>query len=225
MVRLISPHAGARCIVLLAKGTPIYLIALPIVSFILVILFWVIDLPLLIIPASVLFGLYLLLISFFRDPERVIANGVVSPADGVVKTVRKEGKIWFISVFMNIHNVHVNRIPFDGRVVSVEHIPGGYIPAFKKDSERNERVVTRIKTRYGSYEITQIAGAVARRIVVYVKEGDIVSKGDKLGLIRFGSRVDLRFKPPTGHSILVRQGDRVTAGESQFAGIPGGDGG
>ncbi|MGA1821001.1 MAG: phosphatidylserine decarboxylase [Thermoplasmatota archaeon] len=207
---------------MLAKGTPIYLIAIPIVSFILVVLFWTLDLPLLLIPAGILFGLYFLLISFFRDPERNIAKGVVSPADGVVKEVRKEGRSYFISVFMNIHNVHVNRIPFDGRVVSIEHIPGGFVPAFKKDSDRNERVVTRIKTRHGIYEITQIAGAVARRIVIYLEEGDEVRKGDRMGLIRYGSRVDLRFKPPPGYSILVEPEDRVKAGESQFAYLDGG---
>jgi phosphatidylserine decarboxylase len=155
---------------------------------------------------------------FFRDPKRSVGEGVVSPADGKVITVeRRKGNWYFISIFMNIHNVHVNRAPWEGRVISQEHIPGGFVPAFNKDSDSNERVVTRIGTDNGTWEMVQIAGAVARRIISYVKPGQILEKGDRFGMIRFGSRVDLHFKLPRGYFISVREGDRVRAGSSNLA--------
>lgn len=156
---------------------------------------------------------------FFRDPERSIGIGVVSPADGKVVTVeRRKGSWWFISIFMNVHNVHVNRVPWDGVVAYQEHIPGGYVPAFNKDSDTNERLVTRLKTGNGTWEITQIAGAVARRIIPYVRVGQVLAKGERFGMIRYGSRVDLLFKPPRGMVIEVEVGQRVLAGTTNLAG-------
>ncbi len=88
-------------------------------------------------------------------------------------------------------NVHVNRAPLSGTVTSVEHIPGGFVPAFNKESENNERVVWHFDTELGDIEMIQIAGAVARRIVPYVPSGTKVEQGERIGLIRFGSRVDI----------------------------------
>ena len=155
---------------------------------------------------------------FFRDPDRKIGEGVVSPADGkVVRVEKRRGSWWFVSIFMNVHNVHVNRIPWEGIVVGQEHIPGGYAPAFNKDSDRNERLITKLKTSTGTWEITQIAGAVARRIVPYVTTGQIVFKGQRFGMIRYGSRVDLLFKTPRGMMVDVEVGQRVLAGTTNLA--------
>jgi phosphatidylserine decarboxylase len=155
---------------------------------------------------------------FFRDPSRKIGNGVVSPADGRVMVVeRKRGKWWFVSIFMNIHNVHVNRAPWDCVIISQEHFTGGYIPAFNKDSDMNERVVTRLKTNNGTWEVTQIAGAVARRIIPYAGVGQVLAKGQRFGLIRFGSRVDLLFQMPRGMSIDIEVGQKVIAGTTNIA--------
>lgn len=107
---------------------------------------------------------------FFRDPEREIAQGrVISPADGVVQSIMpwKDGRTR-VAIFMSPLNVHVNRAPLAGTVTSVEHIPGGFVPAFNKESENNERVVWHFDTELGDIEMVQIAGAVARRIVPYL---------------------------------------------------------
>ena len=104
---------------------------------------------------------------FFRDPEREISQGrVISPADGVVQSIMPwhDGRTR-VAIFMSPLNVHVNRAPLAGTVSSVEHIPGGYVPAFNKESENNERVVWHLDTEIGDVEMIQIAGAVARRIV------------------------------------------------------------
>ena len=161
---------------------------------------------------------------FFRDPDRKVCGAAVcSPADGVIQFVRKNGDGWRIAVFMNIHNVHVNRSPVDGTISEMRHIPGSHIPAFEKESERNERVVYRIETTYGEIKMVQIAGIVARRIVPYMKEGDKLGKGERIGLIRFGSRVDTYL--PKGFMPLVKEGERVKAGESPLAELAGNEGG
>jgi len=155
---------------------------------------------------------------FFRDPERRIGEGVVSPADGKVTRVEKRGgRTFFISIFMNVHNVHVNRMPWGGAIVDIVHHPGGFAPAFDKDSDNNERVITRFRNEYGTWEMTQIAGAVARRIVPYISPGQQMERGERFGMIRFGSRVDLLFKLPAGMELKVVQGQKVFAGSSVIA--------
>jgi len=154
---------------------------------------------------------------FFRDPEREIPpEGIVSPADGVVRFIEDDGKNTRIGVFMNIHDVHVNRAPISGRVVDIRHVFGSYIPAFKKDSERNERTYMTIESPIGNVEVVQIAGALVRRIVTYVNEGDFVKKGERIGMIRFGSRVDV-ILPSDRVKVIAEKGDRVKAGESVIA--------
>ncbi len=166
---------------------------------------------LLLIAVSVFFLL------FFRDPERVApTEGIVSPADGVVKHIKNDGGAVRIAVFMNVHNVHVNRAPMDGRITDIRHVFGGYLPAFKKESERNERTYITMDTEIGRIEIVQIAGAMVRRIVTYVREGDEVRKGQRIGMIRFGSRVDL-ILPGKKVKVMVKLGDKVKAGESVIA--------
>ena len=161
-------------------------------------------------------ALSLFFLVFFRDPERDIpGKGIVSPADGVVSIVDEIDGNKRVAVFMNVHNVHVNRAPFQGKVLSIRHIDGGYLPAYRKDSDRNERVYTELETDIGRFTIVQIAGALVRRIVTYANEGDIVDKGQRIGMIRFGSRVDTIM--PGSVKVIVREGDRVKAGETVIA--------
>jgi phosphatidylserine decarboxylase len=153
---------------------------------------------------------------FFRDPEREISDGrVISPADGVVQSIMpwKDGRVR-VAIFMSPLNVHVNRAPLAGTVSSVEHIPGGYVPAFNKESEDNERVIWHFDTVLGDVEVVQIAGAVARRIVPYVPRGCKVEQGDRIGLIRFGSRVDVYL--PAGIEPAVEVGQTTTAGVTRL---------
>lgn len=153
---------------------------------------------------------------FFRDPERDIIEHdsyMLSPADGRIVDIRNRK----ICIFMNFQNVHVNRAPINGKVHTIEHKKGGYIPAFCKDSHRNERSHTLIETEYGIVEVIQIAGTVTRRIVSYVKEGDYMKQGQRFGMIRFGSRVDVTV--PDNFDIIIKKGDRVFAGETVIARI------
>jgi phosphatidylserine decarboxylase len=110
--------------------------------------------------------------------------------------------------------VHVNRAPAAGTVTSVEHVPGGFVPAFNKDSDKNERVVWHFDTALGDIEMVQIAGAVARRIVPYLFAGAKVAQGERVGLIRFGSRVDLYL--PEGIRPAVTVGTRTVAGVTRL---------
>lgn len=155
-----------------------------------------------ILPVFVLF--------FFRDPERKIGNGLVSPADG--KVVYKDEKSF--DIFMSVTNVHVNRTPADGKIVETRAISGGYTPAYSEESKNNNRREVTIKTCKGRIKVTQIVGIFARRIVPYVKEGDEVEKGQKIGMIRFGSRVRMEFDKPKKVDITVSVGDKVKAGET-----------
>jgi len=165
-----------------------------------------------------------LLIVFFRDPERTIGHGVVAVADGKIRETlqlhdAEVGDCLRISTFMNIQNVHVNRMPFDGIIEKITHHTGGHVPAFKKESDSNERVILLIKTDVGVMKIVQIAGTVARRIVPYVSEGDSVKKGRKLGLIRLGSRVDLYLPTNKVKELLVQVHDKIKAGVDTIAEI------
>jgi len=153
---------------------------------------------------------------FHRDPDRAPNGpGVVTPADGKVSVIREEddGRIR-VGVFMNVHNVHVNRAPLDGTVEDVTHEPGGHRPAFDKESEHNERV--RIET--GEWTLVLIAGAFARRIHPYVAAGDELARGDRLGHISFGSRVDLVLPEQYDRDdVTVESGEKVQAGETVLA--------
>jgi len=167
---------------------------------------------------SVLFimGLFLSIffIVFFRDPDRKPKgdeDDAVSPADGKVISVNDRK----LSIFMNIHNVHVNRAPLGGTVMEIDYKPGGYIPAFNKDSDVNERNHVVINTECGNLELTQIAGVLTRRIVSYISEGSLVKRGERIGMIRFGSRVDIII--PEAYVYSVNVGDKVKAGETIIA--------
>ncbi len=160
------------------------------------------------------FVLTLFFLVFFRDPERTPSgdeDDMVSPADGRVISVTNRK----LCIFMNIHDVHVNRAPLAGTVAQIDYKPGGYIPAFNKDSHVNERNHVVINTDYGDLELTQIAGILTRRIVSYISEGSHIKRGERIGMIRFGSRVDVVI--PEGYDFVVGLNDRVRAGETVIA--------
>ncbi len=167
---------------------------------------------------------------FFRDPERItpMRDGlVISPADGRVSSIETvpappelalDGEIHTrISVFMNVFDVHVNRSPVDGTAIALNYVPGKFINAeLDKASEDNERQALTIEMPDGTkLGVVQIAGLVARRIVKFVKPGDHLLAGQRFGLIRFGSRVDV-YLPP-GHAALAVVGQRAIAGETVLA--------
>lgn len=159
---------------------------------------------------------------FFRDPERQAPPGpvAVSPADGVVNLIRRyeDGGVR-VSIFLNIFNVHVNRSPIAGRVTSVAYKSGSYEMAHREsaseNNEQNALIIEPSDSASGPIEVKQIAGLIARRIVCYKKIGDSVDKGERIGLIKFGSRMDVHFGPEW--KVTVAKGDRVAAGSSILA--------
>lgn len=169
-------------------------------------------------------------IYFFRDPERVVpqrAGLIVSPGDGVVQRITPsdapaelelgEGNFTRISIFLNVFDVHVNRMPAAGRVQKMHYIPGLYLNAsLDKASEDNERQLLTIATNDGpSIGVVQIAGLVARRIICDAEQGREYKRGERFGLIRFGSRVDVYL--PEDVEILVSEGQRAVGGETVLA--------
>ena len=178
------------------------------------------GMPWLRIPAVALLLVFVFFLVFFRDPDRVASPGVASPADGKVRAIDVVedpdlGRCDRFSIFMSPKDVHVNRFPLDGKVVSVVHVPGGHIPAFNKDADRNERVVTTLDTAVGRIKVIQIAGTVARRIVPYIQGGETAVKGERFGLIRLGSRCDI-LVPPGSIAWAVPIGTQVYAGTTQI---------
>lgn len=153
---------------------------------------------------------------FFRDPTRAPGEGVVSAADGRVREVRTDGDRLLVSVFMNVTNVHVNRFPLDGRVERIEASGTGFRPAYAPDAERNVQRRYTLSTELGPVEVVQITGVVARRLVSFVDVGQSVRRGDRLGMIVLGSRVDV-WMPAARVRAAVRTGERVRAGTSTIA--------
>lgn len=151
-------------------------------------------------------------IFFHRDPDRAPqGEGMVSPADGrVIKTDPDR-----IAIFMGAYDVHVNRSPLDGLVKRTQYTKGGHYPAFLNLASKNQQNHIEIETAEGNVEISQITGALARRVVCYVKPGDRVVRGQRIGMIHFGSRVEVTI--PRGYRQFVTIGDRVRAGESVIA--------
>jgi phosphatidylserine decarboxylase len=174
---------------------------------------------------------------FFRDPPRVspLREGlVVSPADGKISKVTTAvppaeldlgaQPLWRVSIFMNVFDCHVNRSPASGRVARIVYRAGKFINAdLDKASEDNERNGLVVETADGKIGVVQIAGLIARRIVCFVREGDQVLVGERFGLIRFGSRVDVYL--PEGTRPVVAEGQTALAGETVIADLraPGGD--
>ena len=173
------------------------------------------------IPAVIMLMLSLIVIWFFRDPERKAEyrdGYFYSPADGKVVEISPAthdftGQAMKIGIFMNLFSVHVNRAPCTGRVDYLEYVPGKKIAAFSpKASEINERFYTGLSTQWGPVMMVQIAGLVARRIVCRLRRGDILESGQRYGMIKLGSRVD--FYLPADIVVKVKPGDKVKAGET-----------
>lgn len=184
----------------------------------------------------VLVGLTIWVAAFFRDPVRTTPHGdklVVAPADGLVTMIARvnappelrgvdglgEGDFTRVSIFMSVFDVHINRAPITGRIRRIAYVPGKFVNAdLDKASEDNERQHFLIEGADGlKLGVTQIAGLVARRILSFVREGDVVEAGQRIGLIRFGSRVDVYL--PAGTSPKVLLGQRAIAGETVLAEI------
>ena len=181
------------------------------------------------LAALVLLLLALWVAYFFRDPERVGDRGpslVVSPADGKLIMITEvdepgfiKGRAIRLSIFMNVFNVHVNRYPVDGVVKFVHYNKGKFFnAAAEKSSLENEQMSVGIDTGRYSILVRQIAGLIARRIVTYSRLGEKVKQGERLGIIRFGSRVDV-FIPP-GSTIRAKLGDATVAGVTILADLP-----
>jgi phosphatidylserine decarboxylase len=169
--------------------------------------------------AAPLWILALFCLYFFRDPERVVPAGpvAVAPADGKVVAVKREGPaLNRISIFLNIFDVHVNRAPIGGTIAQVEYREGRFHVASREEcSTQNEQNIVTVEGEGTSVVFKQIAGLIARRIVFRKKPGDRVATGDRVGLIKFGSRVDVLFGPEW--EITVEPGMRVAAGSSVIA--------
>ncbi len=153
---------------------------------------------------------------FFRDPERRPGPGIVSAADGRVRSVEREGDRWRVSVFMNVTDVHVNRLPLDARVASVGDAGAGFRPAYRAEADRNVQRHYVLETPLGPVEVVQMTGILARRLVSFVRAGWAGRKGDRFGMIVLGSRVDVLL-PGARATPAVRVGDRVRAGETTIA--------
>jgi phosphatidylserine decarboxylase len=177
-------------------------------------------------PGGVAIFLGLFVLYFFRDPERHIptdVGAVVSPADGRVVVILDES---FgsrpgirISIFLAVWNVHVQRAPVAGRITRVEYRPGRFHAALRaRASVENEQNIIHLETPAGEIVFKQIAGWIARRVICWKKEGEDVACGERVGMIRFGSRVDLWL--PAGAEILVRHGQNVSGGSTILAHWP-----
>jgi len=182
----------------------------------------VLAIPLLLLWAEILY--------FFRDPERPIppdADALISPADGVITNIEPVeepdfGPALRISIFLSIFNVHVNRSPRSGTVTNIRYFPGAYLDARNPDSaKRNEQLwIDMTDAATGQpLRVKQISGAIARRIVCWLKAGDRVEKGNRVGMIKFGSRTDLLLPPDAASKIEVKIGDRVQGGLTILARI------
>lgn len=190
-----------------------------IILFLLVIFFYFISKTLFVVFLIILiFTCY-----FFRDPERVVPLGddiLASPADGLITNISEikigNKKYTKVSVFLSVFNVHIQRIPISGEITKVDYFEGKFINAtLDKASEENERLKLTIKSKNNLIHVTQIAGLIARRIICNVKPKDKINQGDRYGIIKFGSRVDIEF--PENFDLLVSVGQQCIGGETIIA--------
>ena len=187
-------------------------------------------LTIIMIPFYTILGIIMIIVSayifyFFRDPVRAIPGEkvIVSPADGIVTYVgisknplsdkSDQNNYKKISIFLSVFDVHVNRMPVDAKISQIKYIPGKFINAtLDKSSEENERNIILAENNNVKFYIVQIAGLIARRIVCTIKHKQEVNRGDRIGIIKFGSRVDLYL--PEDYNILVTKDQRVVGGET-----------
>ncbi|MDQ3280497.1 MAG: phosphatidylserine decarboxylase family protein [Acidobacteriota bacterium] len=182
-------------------------------------------------PAAILLSaVAAFLINFFRDPHRAGSErhvDVLSPADGTVVLIKDvpDGEVWpgltrQVSIFMSVFDVHVNRAPMAGKIVHYRYSPGKKMVAMshKSSNENEQNLIVMTDDRGATLAFKQIAGLLARRIVFDKKEGDVVGRGERVGMIKFGSRVDIFFPPNA--TILVKPGDKPKVGLTVIAEIP-----
>lgn len=153
---------------------------------------------------------------FFRDPERAVGASIVAAADGRIRAISEEGERIRVSTFMNVTDVHVNRFPLDGEVTAIENAGAGFRPAFVDDAWHNQRRHYHLTTALGPVEVVQMTGFLARRLVSLVETGARRAKGDRLGMILLGSRVDVLL-PTARVEVVVDVGQRVIAGVTTIA--------
>jgi len=152
------------------------------------------------------------MIFFHRDPDRLPeGEGMLAPADGKVVQAAGDG----IAIFMSPSSVHVNRAPLDGLVRNIEYRKGTHLPAFLGRACENQQNRMHLSTDDGEMELRQITGTLVREIVCYVRPGDRISRGERIGMVRFGSRVEVSIPP--GYSLQVKKGDSVRAGQTVVA--------
>ena len=173
--------------------------------------FWSIDQISIYLPACI--GIILLFcLNFFRDPERLVPMGInhiVSPADGKIISIRTQDDDYqVVSIFLNIFDVHVNRMPITGTIMDIEYNKGKFLMAFEHNAcDENERNIITINSLIGTIRLVQIAGLIARRIICYANKGKEIEIGDRIGFMRFGSRIDLIL--PTKINLEVKMGQKV----------------
>ncbi len=169
---------------------------------------------------------------FFRDPDRLPDDGdpaiILSPADGRVQRIEVveeptffQGQARRITIFLSIFDVHVQRMPYAGKVACVQHRPGSFAPAFSYNADNNESNLMGLTTDRGPLAVVQLTGAIARRIICHCEVGDRLERGERYGLIKFGSRVDLYL--PLDVELIVREGQTVAGGKTAVARWPQGD--
>jgi phosphatidylserine decarboxylase len=161
-------------------------------------------------------ALLLFFVVFFRDPERTVGEGIVAPADGRIRELMVENGRLRISTFMNVTDVHVNRLPLDASVAGIDDSGAGYRPAYTAEANHNVQRLYRLATALGSVEVVQMTGLLARRLVSLIAVGDRRPKGSRFGMILLGSRVDLSL-PADRVDAVARVGDRVRAGVTTVA--------
>jgi phosphatidylserine decarboxylase len=187
-----------------------------IVLLVLVVLYAISHALLILAPLAVVLVFFGLLLSFFRDPERTVAEGIVAAADGRVMVVKEEGSRIRIGTFMNVTNVHVNRSPAAGYLVRVDTREGPRAPAYSPEATGNAQKRYLLGTPIGLVEVVQITGLIARRCVAYSRAGSPLRRGERFGMVLFGSRVDVVL-PKDSVRVVVRVGTRVHAGSTTIA--------
>jgi phosphatidylserine decarboxylase len=197
------------------------IIILPLLAAALIVSAWLQLAPHPVLKGLTLLGWALVLFSlmFFRDPQREPPSDTLAflaPADGRVVQIKPIGRDDHIggeavqvSIFLSVFNVHTQRVPFDGEVTATDYRPGSFLAAFnQRASAENEQAVSFFKSNGGNFTVKQIAGVLARRVISYMQPGRIVRRGERLGFIRFGSRVDIIL--PADFDLRIKVGDRVS---------------
>lgn len=198
----------------IAKEGKIFVYPVFFLTIILIILYYLYNISGIIPAISGL--LFLFCLNFFRDPNRIMPHGeriIVSPADGKIIRIEKLhdeeiGESFVVSIFLNIFNVHANWMPLDGDFLDLKYSKGKFLLAFNhKACDENERNIIKIKTEIGTIKIVQIAGLLARRILCYAKKGNSMIIGERLGFMRFGSRIDLTISSKV--NLKIKEGQKV----------------